>query len=228
MGNADRTDREGARADEGPDRTGHEGRRWGMSTGLIYLPGRFSETPELIALARVVAQHGGMYASHMRNEGENLLRSIDEILRIGKEAGLPVHVSHLKASGKASWGLTTPACTDRRSPQGRAGDQRRPVSLRGVEHQAGGDGDPRLGPAGRDRGLQPSGRRPRAGPKLRREIQEGLNARDGGARSASPVTPRAPNASARTCPRSPPVSRPRPWRSSSTSSGTAAKRSASE
>lgn len=77
---------------------------YGMSTGLIYVPGTFTPTEELIEVARVVARHGGIYASHIRNEGARLLESIDEAVRIGSEAGLPVHVSHLKASGKSNWG----------------------------------------------------------------------------------------------------------------------------
>ncbi|WP_406696817.1 amidohydrolase family protein [Singulisphaera sp. Ch08] len=83
---------------------------WGMSTGLIYLPGRYAEIPELVELSEVVAQHGGFYASHIRNEGNGLLDSIDEALTIGRQAKIPVHISHLKASGKSSWGLTVEAC----------------------------------------------------------------------------------------------------------------------
>jgi predicted amidohydrolase YtcJ len=83
---------------------------WGMSTGLIYIPGKFAETEELIALSKSVAKHGGIYASHIRSEGAGLVKSIDESVRIGREAGLPVHVSHLKASGKANWGLIREAC----------------------------------------------------------------------------------------------------------------------
>ena len=56
----------------------------GMATGLIYVPGSFSKTDELIAIAEVVAKHGGIYASHIRNEGSQLLESLDEILTIGK------------------------------------------------------------------------------------------------------------------------------------------------
>lgn len=77
---------------------------FGMSTGLIYVPGTFTPTEELVAIARVVARHGGIYASHIRNEGAQLLESIDEALQIGEQAGLPVHVSHFKATGKANWG----------------------------------------------------------------------------------------------------------------------------
>lgn len=77
---------------------------FGMSTGLIYIPGTFSKTEELIEIAKVIAKHKGIYASHVRNEGTQLIDSIQEIIRIGKEAGLPVHVSHFKASGTPSWG----------------------------------------------------------------------------------------------------------------------------
>ena len=83
---------------------------WGVSTGLIYLPGRYAETDEIIALAREAAWHGGFYASHIRDEGAGLLGSIEEALAIGKGAGIPVHLSHLKATGKANWGLVVPAC----------------------------------------------------------------------------------------------------------------------
>jgi N-acyl-D-aspartate/D-glutamate deacylase len=82
---------------------------WGMATGLIYVPGSFSKTDELSALATVVGEHGGIYASHIRSEGSQLLESLDEILTIGQQGKLPVHVSHLKVSGKANWGLAPDA-----------------------------------------------------------------------------------------------------------------------
>jgi N-acyl-D-aspartate/D-glutamate deacylase len=77
---------------------------WGLSTGLIYNPGAYAKTDELIALAKVAARHGGHYASHIRNEGTGVLEAVEEALTIGREAGLPVHVSHLKASGRKAWG----------------------------------------------------------------------------------------------------------------------------
>ena len=83
---------------------------WGVSTGLIYVPGRYAKLPEITELAKVAAAHGGLYASHIRNEGERLLESIDEAIAVGEGAKVPVHVSHLKASGKANWGLTARAC----------------------------------------------------------------------------------------------------------------------
>ena len=83
---------------------------WGLSTGLIYVPGRYADADELVDLARVVARRGGLYASHLRDEESGLLGSIDEALAIGRAAGLPVHVSHLKADGRENWGLVVPAC----------------------------------------------------------------------------------------------------------------------
>jgi N-acyl-D-aspartate/D-glutamate deacylase len=77
---------------------------WGLSTGLIYNPGTYAKTDELIALAKAAARHGGFYASHIRDEGTGLLAAIDEALTIGREAKLPVHISHMKASGRAAWG----------------------------------------------------------------------------------------------------------------------------
>lgn len=77
---------------------------FGLSTGLIYLPGTYSETSEVIALARVVAQQGGIYASHIRNEFELLVEAIEEAITIGREAGLPVQVSHLKVADNTMWG----------------------------------------------------------------------------------------------------------------------------
>ena len=82
---------------------------WGISTGLIYIPGTFAEQDELIALAQIVARHGGLYASHMRNENTRLLESIQDTLAIGQGAGLPVHISHFKASGRQAWGLAADA-----------------------------------------------------------------------------------------------------------------------
>ena len=83
---------------------------WGMSTGLVYVPSKYADVDELVALAEVVAARGGLYATHMRDEESGLLRSIDEALTIGERAGLRVHISHLKASGRENWGLVGPAC----------------------------------------------------------------------------------------------------------------------
>jgi len=79
----------------------------GLSTGLIYPPGVYSETEELIRLAKVAAKRGGVYSSHMRSEGAKVLDAISEAVRIGREAGLPVQISHLKTAGPSNWGKLT-------------------------------------------------------------------------------------------------------------------------
>ncbi len=76
----------------------------GVSTALIYPPGHYATTEELIALAKVAAQYGGLYATHMRSEGQSEMKAIDEAIRIGREAQLPVEIFHLKVSGKTRWG----------------------------------------------------------------------------------------------------------------------------
>ncbi len=76
----------------------------GISTGLIYDPGRFSDTAELIELARIVARHGGFYASHVRGEADTLVEAVDEAIAIGRAAGVPVHLSHHKAKRRRNWG----------------------------------------------------------------------------------------------------------------------------
>ncbi|MGE0373935.1 MAG: amidohydrolase family protein [Planctomycetaceae bacterium] len=78
---------------------------WGMSTGLIYVPGSYADTDELVAIAEVVGEHGGIYASHMRDEGTQLLAAVEELLEIGRRAKLPAHASHFKSSGQDAWGL---------------------------------------------------------------------------------------------------------------------------
>jgi N-acyl-D-amino-acid deacylase len=77
----------------------------GFSTGLIYRPGRWSDTEEVIELAKAVAPRQGLYTTHMRNEGAHLLRSVEETLHIGNVAGVHAHISHHKSAGKANWGL---------------------------------------------------------------------------------------------------------------------------
>lgn len=76
----------------------------GLSTGLIYIPGTFAETPEVIALARAAAEYGGVYASHIRNEDHRVFEAIEEAVNIGREARIPVEISHFKITGKTSWG----------------------------------------------------------------------------------------------------------------------------
>ncbi|MEH0165440.1 N-acyl-D-amino-acid deacylase family protein [Roseateles microcysteis] len=76
----------------------------GLSTGLIYLPGLYSDTPEVVGLARAAARHHGVYASHIRDEGSKVVEAINEALDIGRQAGLPVQISHFKVGAPANWG----------------------------------------------------------------------------------------------------------------------------
>ncbi|PAW82721.1 MAG: aminoacylase [Pedosphaera sp. Tous-C6FEB] len=78
----------------------------GLATGLIYLPGTFAKTEEIVELAKVAGAHGGIYASHMRSEGEGIYQALDELFRITREGGTRGHISHIKLSGKPAWGQT--------------------------------------------------------------------------------------------------------------------------
>ena len=75
----------------------------GIGSALIYAPGNYASTEELIELCKVAAKYKGKYISHMRSEGDKLLEAIDELIRISREAGLPAEIYHLKAAGKANW-----------------------------------------------------------------------------------------------------------------------------
>ena len=76
----------------------------GFSTGLIYVPGAYAKTEEVVELARVAARHGGLYATHMRSEGQRVAEAVRESIDIGERAGLPVEISHFKISTKKMWG----------------------------------------------------------------------------------------------------------------------------
>jgi len=76
----------------------------GLSTGLVYPPGIYSSTSEIVELAKEVATYnGGIYTTHMRSEGDELLEAVDEVIRIGFDSNIHVHISHLKTSGKKNW-----------------------------------------------------------------------------------------------------------------------------
>jgi N-acyl-D-aspartate/D-glutamate deacylase len=79
---------------------------FGLSTGLFYLPGTFSKLDEVVALSRVAASFGGIYTSHLREEGLGLLRGVGEAIEIGRQAKIPVVLTHHKAVGKAMWGAS--------------------------------------------------------------------------------------------------------------------------
>ena len=97
------SDRELARMRDWTARAMEQG-ACGLSTGLIYVPGRYSTTDEVVALAREVEPRGGLYVTHMRNESDRLLEAVEETLSVGREAGVGVHISHHKAMGQQNWG----------------------------------------------------------------------------------------------------------------------------
>jgi N-acyl-D-aspartate/D-glutamate deacylase len=76
----------------------------GMTTALIYPPSSYAKTPELVEMAKIAAKYGGIYATHMRDEGKDLIRSIEEAVTIGDRAGVPVEIFHLKAAWQPGWG----------------------------------------------------------------------------------------------------------------------------
>jgi N-acyl-D-amino-acid deacylase len=76
----------------------------GLSTALEYAPAPYATTDELIALAQVASRYGGIYATHMRNEGDGIFNAVDETLRIAREADIPVEIFHLKVAGVRNWG----------------------------------------------------------------------------------------------------------------------------
>ncbi len=82
----------------------------GISTGLIYVPGSYSKTDEVIELAKMIAPYDSIYHSHIRNEGERLLEAVREAIEIGEKAGVRVHISHFKVIGKENWGMARKSC----------------------------------------------------------------------------------------------------------------------
>jgi len=100
---------------------------WGMSTGLIYVPSSYADTDELVEIAKVVAAHSGIHASHIRNENTEVLKAVNEVIEIGRRAALSTHISHFKSSGRDAWGLVRRAAeaieTARQSGQKVTADQ---------------------------------------------------------------------------------------------------------
>jgi len=159
---------------------GLEAGAWGFSTGLIYVPSRYADRTELIELAKVAHRHRGLYASHIRDEGPHLLESIDEAIAVGQGAGVPVHISHLKATGKAYWGTASAAL-------------RRIAEARQAGHVVTADQYPYIASStqlaamvvphwalqGGARDFARIAADPERGAALRSEIQQALGARDG-------------------------------------------------
>jgi N-acyl-D-aspartate/D-glutamate deacylase len=91
----------------------------GMSTGLIYSPGMYATTDEIVAIAKIVSDHSGIYATHLRSESTGLLTAVQEALEIGQRAACPVHISHFKASTPPAWGKVKDACALVETARGR-------------------------------------------------------------------------------------------------------------
>jgi N-acyl-D-amino-acid deacylase len=156
---------------------------WGLATGLIYNPGTYARTDEIIALAKVAGRHGGLYASHIRDEAGGLLTAIEEAISIGQGGNCRVHISHIKASGKSAWGLS-----------GRAVGLIDGFRKRGVEVTA--DQYPYIASSTSLRAtVVPAKYRegnqkdfvarlddPTTGPKMKADIEKALEGRDGGKR----------------------------------------------
>lgn len=83
---------------------------YGLSTGLIYLPGRYAKTDEVIELVKEIVPYGGIYHTHIRGESDQLLDAVKEAIEIGEKTGAPVHISHFKAIGYNNWGKVKDAC----------------------------------------------------------------------------------------------------------------------
>jgi N-acyl-D-aspartate/D-glutamate deacylase len=184
MGNENRppTSDELRKMEELVDRAMKDG-TWGLATGLIYNPGTYAKTDEIVALAKVAGKHGGLYASHIRDESGGLLDAIEEAITIGKEGGCRVHISHIKASGKNSWGKSAAAVTliesHRKKGMEVTADQypyiASSTSLRATvvptRYREGDDKDfvARLDD-------------PKLGPKMKADIAKAVEGRDGGRR----------------------------------------------
>ena len=151
---------------------------WGMSTGLIYVPGNYAKTDEIVELAKVAHAYGGIYASHIRSEASHLFESLREAIEIGEKSGCPVQISHLKCSTKEAWGKMAEACGIIEAARGRGlkvtADQY-PYTASSTNLAAytvpawaleGGKLAERLAD-------------PEDGPKLRKEILESFERRDG-------------------------------------------------
>lgn len=135
----------------------------GLSTGLRYRPGAYADTDEVVAVTREIAPLGGFYATHMRDEGPTILEALDEALLIGREAGVPVHVSHHKISTASVWGLTR--LTLARIEQVRS--EGRDVTLDHYPYGAGSSGISLMVPQGLIAGGSAAFRRRMADPEAR-------------------------------------------------------------
>ena len=159
---------------------------WGLSTGLIYNPGTYAKTDEIDrAWRRSRRKHGGIYASHIRDEGGGLLDAIEEALTDRPaRPGCRVHISHIKACGQGGVGqVGRRRRADRDGPQEGAGGDRRPVPVHRQQHVAAGHAGPDAVPRGdATRSSSPGSTTRRPGRRSKADIEKALDGRDGGKR----------------------------------------------
>jgi N-acyl-D-amino-acid deacylase len=145
---------------------------WGMSTGLYYTPGSYARLDELVELAKVAGAHGGIYASHIRDEGTGLTTSVTETLEICRRAKLPVHISHMKAYSRPAWGTAVDAIAlvnkARAKGQAVTADQY-PYTASSTSLAA--DVIPAIFRAGTAKDFQDRLKDPEQGPRVRRAIE---------------------------------------------------------
>ena len=151
---------------------------WGMSTGLIYVPGTYAKTDEIVELAKISHAYGGLYASHIRSEAAQLFEALREAIEIGEKSGCPVQVSHLKCSTKEAWGKMAEACAIIEAARARGVK----VTADQYPYTASSTGLAAYTvPASALEGGKLPERLadPVEGPKLRKDIQESFDRRDG-------------------------------------------------
>lgn len=184
VGTAERkaTDDEIAKMKELADKAMRDG-VWGMSSGLIYVPSCYADTAELIAIAKVVSKHGGLYVSHIRGEGTGLLASVEEAIEIGRQAECPVHISHFKSSGKDAWGLVrvaTEMIEKQRKAGGKITADQYPYAASSTSLEA--TVVPTWARAGGQQAMLKRLDDAESGPKIREAIEKNLREADGGER----------------------------------------------
>lgn len=185
MGNVDRapTEAEQTRM-EALVETGMRDGAFGLSSGLIYLPGTYSETNEVTALARVAAGHGGIYATHIRNEFELLQTAVEEAITIGFDAGIPVQLSHLKVAHNNMWGQSG-AILDKIA---RARDQGLDIGVDQYPYEASSTGFDNVLPAWARAGTRENLQARLDDPETRARIKADTIAKLNGARAAGDLS----------------------------------------
>jgi N-acyl-D-amino-acid deacylase len=142
----------------------------GFSTGLVYVPGTYASTEEVLGLARVAARYGGLYATHMRNEGEEVFAAIEEALVIARQAGMPLEISHFKQLNQRFWGTSAQMLA--RIEQARADGV--DVTLDQYPYTASSTRLGRMLPSWALAGGEEAMKRRLADPEERRKIAEGM------------------------------------------------------